>query len=736
MISKSTKNTTLANPLDKFSTYSIHHILLACRTTEAAKDFMNAPQNAPTLMAIDQVEKLGNAVPYGNGNTAFLVIDTRRFAQFSVEKLQYEVLINGLEKRGSHGNLATKVDMIIMDAVGISFINFIQWLMNEKMETNFDGMIFMHRVVFVGHTDGGKTETVQSITIPMHLTKLELNLDAQKGTYTAEFMPNMNFDVTANHRWLNIHNAHNYFKKGVNTLGAVVESFEDQLNLVSQTYFNEVQKAFKESGRTTTGDKKYGRLVRYQITLPEEWKTMQLVGAGTADASEIVHKKLDEQDAAKRAAAQKIQDDAKKAEANAAKNAEEQRQKAGQPPQKLEVAKPATIKDTHVSVETDRQITEVLDLIFKQVPGIAELGAGKKNAGKTPSVTFYKHFVGLTSDDDSIMVHIDVVPFEVPNIVIEGDTQTVSEGDNRFYQPIENGRRVPKNFMEFDYIFTGNNKDVLNFDLKLQDLQFMLASQLNLGPGIGGVIANVQPNSKLKNVKDERSGLITARAYDAILMPKKSKEELENYRQYSAILATDATLAAVKASNDYMRNLSMYYAMAPITAILTIRGNPDIMLKFNQNSFLEHPPVGDAPAAQAPTTTGVVVNKNTGKHGAYRNSFEQKILAGNVHTDIAGGKVEEFEQRGSTFRVAKTLGPANYAVSPVFARVNVMGPNVDDRTGLPKPGEDFAHKLLIDNFYVVFKVTNIIERNSFTQQLELYSHNIFGMNKLQLPGGN
>lgn len=728
MNSQSEQNITLKNPLDKFSTYSIHHILLACRTTQEAKAFMNVDNNEASIAAIDQVAQLGDAVPYPEpgSDSAFLVIDTRRFSQFTIEKMQYDVLINGLEKRGSHGNLATTVNMTIMDAIGISFINFIQWLMNEKMETNFDGMVFMHRIVFVGHTDDGKTETEQSVTIPMHLTKLELALDANRGTYTAEFMPNMNFDVIQHRRWLNIHDAHAYFTgtKSANNLGAIIDSFESQLNLASKRYWDETQLRFKDAGRLTENRKSYGRLVQYQITIPDDWHNMQIVGASTADATEIIHKKMSLEDQKRKDEAKKREEEAAKARTEAEKAAADEAKAAGTPPpQKIAVAKEAEPKSTHVTVETDRQITDVLDLIFKQVPAIAELGAGVKTVGTTGSVNFYKHFVGITSDETTITVHVDVVQFEVPNLILDKKDTTVSQGSDKFYQEIgDDGRRVPKNFMEFDYIFTGNNKDVLTFDMKLQDLQFMLASQLNLGPGVGGVTPNV--GTKLPGNINDRSELITARAFDAILMPKKSDEELQNFKQYSKLLSEDKTLAAVKASNDYMRNLSMYYAMAPITAILTIRGNPAVMTKFNQNSFLPQEPIAESPT----NTTTTRVTAKMGKHAKYRTEFENRILRGNV-AEEGTTKVEQFTQKGSTFRVAETLGSTNYAMSPVFARVNIMGPNVDYRTGKQRIEGDFAERLLTDNFYVVFKVTNIIEGNSFTQQLELYSHNIFGLGK-------
>ena len=678
--------TTLLNPLDKFQSYSIHHILLACRTTEEAKSFTNESENGPTLAAISQVHQLGEAIPYGRSkDSAFLVMDTRRFSQFSVQNMKYEVLINGLEKGSTPGNLATSVNMTILDSVGISFINFLQWLMNEKMQTNFDGMIFMHRLLFVGHNSDGSTETVQSVTIPMHLFNLELNLDFAKGAYTVEFMPNMNFDtIKHGDRWLNISSASRYFTgKGQNTLGGMIDNFEKQLNDASSDYYDQAQKAFKTAGRTG----KYGRLVRYLITIPEQWQQFEFTGASTANATETVFvKKIKEKETA-----------------NAPKK---------------EGSKPGTAKDTHLAVEPGLKITEVLDIMFGQVKEIADLGAGRKSEGQNGSVTFYKHFVGITSDDNTVVVHVDVVPFEVPNVV--PGQSGVNQGVDKFYNIMPDGTRVPKNYAEFDYIFTGKNKDILNFDMKMQNLTWLLASNLNMGPGA----VQLDDTSEQPAEATQPGELATARPFDALLLPRNTADELKNFTKYTSLLQKNEE--AIKSAQDYTRNLSMYYAMSPITAIMSIRGNPLIMAKFNQSTFLGH---------VTATTQGSNGNSgtNTVVKAEYRKNFEKNILTNNQHVDADGNQVQEFTNNNGTFRVSNTLGTGNYAASPVFVKVNIKGPKVDFRTGAQKMEEDFAEELLQNNFYTVFKVTNNIEGHTFTQELELYSHNIFGMGKMSPP---
>ena len=673
---------TLYNPLDKFQSYSIHHILLATRTTQAAKDFTDEGKNGPTLAAINSTMNLGDAVPYGDSNTAFLVIDTRRFSQFSIESVKYDVLINGLDRGAGVANLATSMEMTVQDSIGISFINFLQWLMNDQMQTNFDGMIFMHRVVFVGHTSAGKTETVQSVTIPLYLFNLELNLDSSKGMYNIEFMPNMNFDVVKHDRWLNIYTASRFFTgPGQNTLGAMVDNFELQLNNASQDYYNKAQVAVQSGGQTKD---KFGRVVKYQITIPKTWETFPFIGAATANATETVFAKTLK--ARESSATQKV------------------------PP------KSPTPVDTHLSVEPGITITEVLDIMFNQVREIADLGAGRKT---TNSVVFYKHMVGITSDDDSVVVHVDVVQFEVPNVTPQTG---VNNSTDAFYTVLEDGSRVPKDYMEFDYIFTGKNKDIMHFDMKMQNLTWFLASNLNVGAT--SINGDNQQTDGVRDVSTEKhSEQVKARPYDALLLPRNTADELKNFANYTSLTSVRKDKEAITSSQDYTRNLSQYYAMSPITCQLTIRGNPLIMAKFNQNSFLEH-------MTATPSTTNTSTPSNKAQ---YRANLEAKILSDNTHPDEAGNTIQEIQRDGEVFRVVNTLGTANYAKSPVFVKVNIKGPRVDPLTG-KQIDSTYAEDVLTNNFYTVFRVTNKIEGNSFTQDLELYSHSIFGMdNKLSPP---
>jgi hypothetical protein len=217
--------------------------------------------------------------------------------------------------------------------------------------------------------------------------------------------------------------------------------------------------------------------------------------------------------------------------------------------------------------------------------------------------------------------------------------------------------------------------------------------------------------------------IVSARAFDPLLMPQNTGAELENLSRYSSLIQKSNPNIG-KASQDYTRNLSRFYAAAPITAVMTIRGNPDIMTKFNASSFVPH-----MLAVSNTGSTGGASTSNDTVKTTYRDKFEKEILNNNVDQ---AGNAQISKNADGTFGV-KSLGATSYATSPVFVKVNVKGPNVDFRTSETVMGDDFSKEILYDNYYVVFKVTNIIQGSDFTQQLELWSHNVFGQGKLSTP---
>jgi len=689
------------NPLDEFSSYSVQYIMVAARTTVAAQAFGTNDENSQStaIQAINNAQNLGDPVIInGNDTDVFLILDTRRFSQFTVESLKYDVFVNGIEKGGSPANLATDLSMTITDSVGISFANFLQYVMDEKLKTNYDGMVFMLRLLFVGHLDNGKSKLVQSETIPMHLMKMDINLDYAKGLYTLEFMPNMNFDPVKNARFLTVSTATTYHSKD-NTVGGMIASFEEQLNKKSDAYYKQVQDILAQarqnrSTAASVGNQTFGRKVNYMITVPNRWKSWKLSGPSLGSVVEQSFKAR--RDEARREATEKIT--------------------KGSNGQTVD-----QIRDSYVATRSGATITEVLDAVFKQVPEIAEMGNFKSQAAvEGGSVTFFKYILGMTSDNSTVMIHVDVIEFVIPNVFgSQLQTTNVSNLDNEFYEvridPVtKREKRIPKDFLEWDYIFSGRNDSILNFDMKIEDFQFLLASNMRIGDGaMKGVEETGQTPDAASASNDE---LLYARQFDPLVLPLDSDSAIRNFSRYSsAAVSIEESADRNAKAQQYSKNLSMFYAGSPIVAVVTIKGNPFILTKFNMGNLLQHQ------TGQSNSPSGTAGGGGSIQRETYRKDLERRIL----------GLNSDLQQRSDgSITTRPNLSSKSYATSPVFAKINIFGPKVDFATNRPIEDGKYQESVLSDNYYVIFKTSHIIQGNLFTQELELYVHNIFGRSKI------
>jgi hypothetical protein len=352
----------------------------------------------------------------------------------------------------------------------------------------------------------------------------------------------------------------------------------------------------------------------------------------------------------------------------------------------------------NANVKPGQTIVQALDDIFMTVPEIAEMGNFKKsNPSEDGSVTFYKQITGITSNDSEICVHVDVIEYLVPNAFrrkasandIDVDTgkthHTTKDADGNEFT-------LPNDYAEYDYIFTGRNKDVLSLELKVQEFQMLLASNLKIGPGD---LQDASPDGKPPDPEVTRQieELLNARPNDPIYLPLLSKAQEAGFTNYARVASAKQDEAKKKRQN-YTRNLSMFYSGSPIVTTMGIRGNPAIMHKFNIGVLATH--------------TSKPEDWKT-----RRAELENRILAENTNVG-----------RDPSKRLTITgFSNDTYAKSPVFVKVNIFGPPGDD---------EWSNKssVLSDVYYVVFKLSNVIQNGTFTQELELYSHNVFGPSKL------
>lgn len=686
------------NPLDEFNSHSVHYVVLACRSTEDVRAFSDGSPTAMTasLQAIDACQTLGAEVQYKDSSGVFLMIDTRRFSQFTISNFKMDTLMAGLAVPGSSSPNATAVNMefTVTDSVGVSFANFLQYLMDQKLQVSFDGMTLMVRVLFIGHHLDGTSSVVQSVTIPAIFNQIKVDLNDVRGLYECTCFPLIGMPSNAgyNAKWTNIGRASSFFTgEGKNTLGAMVNSFEDRVNKeLLERYTSANGQAQNQGTKKSVGH--FGRPVQYMITIPADWEAYTFTGPTGGAAVETNFAQL-------------------------VKDAEEQKAKtAAEAQKKAQENTKAPTKDSYLGVPTECTVTEVLDIIFGQVVKIRELANFTRTKGKDGNIRFYKHLITVTSDDTSFTVHIDVVEFIVPNALLTSDGKAAAaELDNLLYRTIpgENGnapKKVPRNYLEYDYIFSGKNLDIIGLDLKIENLNWLLMSNTKLGQvEMAKTADDGQKQTDGDGAAEDKRILGGMRKKDPALMPPRTYDETRNHSHIGNVDTEDgATAQAI--SQQYMQNLAAYYNAGPITTKLELRGNPELMASVSLTALPKH-----ANAVTITDAGGATSGTNLEVKKQYRENFERNLLRIAPDAVKPSGPVD-----------ATLLSGPSFVSSPVFVKVNVYGPNVDYLSNELIAGQDFSKKLFGDNFYYLSKITSKIEGTRFTQEMELQSFSVYG----------
>ena len=687
----------LVNQLDTFQSHSIHYVMVASRTTEDIKTLFNPGQAATTLQAIDNCRQLGDqvALPNVENGATFLMLDTRRFSQYTIDNFELTLYPQSM---GNPQSLAayvhyTEGKLRIIDATGISFSNFLQYLSEKLLQVNFTGMTIAMRVLFIGHEADGTHKVVQSVTLPVIFKDIKVDLNDVKGVYDCSFFPTLAMPDYGNAAdWTNIGSATNYFSgEGSNLLGALVQSFEDSLNRESLKLYQATNARVAQRGKSFKDVGRFGRQVQYMITIPEKWESYKLSGPSQGASTETNFAEVLKQEDLRRA--------------QTSENAEKKTDNSG-------VSVP---KDSFVSAGAGWTIMEVLDKIFSQCVEIAKLANFSKTDQTPKTIIFYKQLVAVTSDTESFVVHVDVVEFEVPNVYLaeSGQTSQVTDRDDQlFTTEIRNGKevKVPTNMIELDYIFSGTNIDVLEFDLQIQNLAFMLSNSINTGASSMNTASSGADDQKDGRgaVQDEKIAQ-TFRPNDPVLIPRKSQYEKTNFTNYAQNASSDGDNSPRELIQQFTANLSAYYFQSPTKAKLVLRGNPHFL------SFITPQYMPDHVKAVTLAADGTISEANKSVKTKYRDGLMNNLGGPNMT-----------RQSNGTFKVEGQLSGPSITTTPLYASVNVFGPNVDFLTAEPIAGQDFAKRLFDMGYFTVMEVVTRIEGSKFTQELKMNTNALYG----------
>lgn len=709
-INKSQLLNEYPNPLDEFRSYSYQFLLTLSSTTQAFREMIgnntDASGNiingsAPLLSAVNNAKRPGDPFTV-NGQTAYLLVDTRRFSQYSIT----ELIMDHVYGSGSTTNPTVPVSathMQLIDTTGMSFFNMLMETFRNKLQTTRASAFFLLTIIFTGHKDDGTTETISTCFIPLILLTTKFTLDHRGTTFEIDFMevegapgkggPMEIVDYMGNVKSIST--------KGLkHTLGGMLTSLEKKLNVQSLDFF---QSYTNTAAKTAAPNAKLGKLVQYMITIPDEWAEFPIKLAPRSKNKEQTF---------------------------TASTAET--------PDTTTVASvPSTVvlKDEgeymQLSFSQTTSITDAIKVVLETAPDFLAL-ASEENMKAGTAQTF-RTIMNITCDDNTYVVHFDIYPHYLPKVDVKdknapgANTTTINPGSK---SNVGASTEI-RNLMTFNYIFTGKNSHIKDLKIEyLPESAIALDTNLNLGQSRLAVVSEQGQSAKNMQLagddtaKKKSSYAPELRGGDPIFFAPKSKDEQNNIAtQKTEGLPKDEAIDAIRKKQEYTNTMAYVHFLSSIELEMTIRGNPNIIKKYADRNERG----GMAPHVSI-IDSGAIMSLQ-GASGRAEDTFN-RILADKVssakrayYTSFVEPRLKRYKKAGPPGTDSVLAGP-DVATSPVFCKINILAPNVDSLGDTPRNPDGSLQPFYTDEFffngaYMVLFVNTTFSAGEFEHKLSL-----------------
>lgn len=658
------------NPLDKFRSYAYHHVLVAASSTEAVRTLTDVTLSNEQQFAQLQNLELGKKKMVPNSSSGYYMIcDTRHNSYFSITDFSYaSTLSAGSEKYVSI--MVGNVDLRIVDPSGIAFLNYMKFLTDE-MQISLYNMTFVIKTIFIGHTYDGKVETVYQNAIPLLGSKMSISPSSQGSVIDWQMFPLNNALVMNNGNYGKMFDMSGVTSK-TGKLKDAISSLENELNKASRKWYKSINldilnsKGETERKEAAAG---YGKLLQFMITVPDDWEPFTVSGiyGAVTESKWSRHGKKGE----------------------------------------------VTTKDVTIGfkVTQDTTIIEIIELILKQSKEVNDLASNK--ARKEKNLKAYVISTSMTSDDDSITVHFDILNYNIPDISDDSGSQTGKDSTSasKAMTVSEKGK------MEFDYIFSGKNTDILNFQIKLDNVTLFISDRAPLGDKHTVETRKDQKDKTSDEVNSEKKDIVLhVKAKDAIAIPAKTGSQQSNMA-YST--ETDDRKNLVESRQQFIYNLGMAQGISSTNAIMQIRGNPDLFSRFSDPDVGPHVKLIDSVK-----DVNYVANNDNFENGTNGNYLSQ--------SDVQNYKkylVETYNKKsGGNFQT-----PQMY---PFFIKINIFGQDFDALDKATSSNFIPYKKFWYDGYYFVKKIEHKFSGGNFTQDVlicanpaDIYGKSVSDVNK-------
>jgi hypothetical protein len=684
--------------------------MTVANTTQAFRDQIGSNStssgstNSPLLTAVLQANTPGDMIQLASSQ-CYLLVDTRRFSQYSITELEMEH-VYGTGDRVNPTVPVNATEIKIRDSTGMSFFNLLMDLFRNKLQSTRASAFFLLAIEFVGHKDDGTTQTVSTCFIPMIMLTMGWQFSGSGSEYQLSMMETEgapsrgsafeNINLLGNIRSITTQ-ANTTQQAYANTISGMCNALEYQLNLQSLTFFNKYYNNANSvvnapASSVNNSPFNFGKLVQYMISVPDEWKNYKItLAAKSKNKEQIFITNL----------------------------------QAGVD------TDPAPIYSTILNSQTaysqmsfsacSTTITDAIKSILEASLDILNL-ASEANR-KAGTAVAYKISTNITSDENTYLVHFDVIPYQLPLVSTKpnNNSDTLIAGSSNL---IGSSKRI-KNLITYNYLFTGYNSHII--DLKIDyipESAVALDTNLTLGQNTLNNRSALMSNSVSSSAQSANSGADKKTVnYSPDLRPSDPifystitvDQKNNNANQYTGDISQAAAIQAFQAKQEYSQTYAYLHFISSINLDMTIRGNPNLIKKYadrnERGGVAPHTLTLDPSTLKTLTTnqsisastiSTVNVALTTAKDQYYKTYLGPRIDASNKSTgqdDLLNG--------------------IDVTTSPVFVKLNIRSPNVDSNGNNYANSSLYTNEFFFNGPYQILTLKTMFSDGDFQQVLNL-----------------
>ena len=667
------------NPLDRFRSYSYHYVMTASASTESFR--MLIENNGKRLFQDVVKVKLGEKMDV-NGQSAWLIMDTRRFSQYAVTSLEMHHAIGTGSTALNPAVPVSMVSMNMMDTTGLSFYGFLMDTMRNKMKTLRGSSFFMLAVIFVGHKDDGTTETISTCFIPLILHTIGFDFTIDGSHLNLQFSEFDNSAAVGSLKDLDsMGDIASVITKenGRQTIGELLESLETRLNTQSLSFWQKFNNADLPDSK--------GRLVQYMITVPNStefpWRDMV---ADTAQKSSYGETRFLSTSASKK--------------------------NGGAQTKGSTVSK--TSKSSTYAQITFSKATSIGDAIKQILESSTQFNkqASEKN-NESGTVTLYKIVKSVSSDDLTYIVHFDIYPYVVTK---PADTGTLKPGQAKQ----EAGKFDYGNIIEYDYLYTGKNSHIRDLKINFSpEASTALDTVTDIGSNRAAAVASAGQKRKQVSASGKSSTAITAK--EALLLDNEpvfptGQTRLKNSNAAGMYLESKTraeSQAAIQARQEMFKFYAQYHLLTAMDIELEVRGNPNLVRKYADKNVRG----GIAPHPKIVISSTLPKLKVGAATDVYAN-YIQKNLQSAKQQYVSQYVERRMKSKSVTSGDSLMEGP-DVLVKPIFVKLNIRAPDVNWDGTPVDAAQPFTNKFFYNGYYMLLTNHTYLQNGEFHHVMKL-----------------